>query len=153
MAIDYGSLYDAAASYYGGSGYGSLSSYFGQSGGTGSPGKTGGAGYSNDLSSGQSVGGDKQQSSAQSGSGWISAAASSDTTDKSNFSTPFTQGFGGITNNQIISSPGATNNASTQPITAPPVGINAPGGLLGGLSVEALLVYLAIAVIAVKLVR
>lgn len=134
--------------------YSSLSSYFSNSGGTGSPGKAGGAGYSNDLSSGQTVGGDKQQSSAQSGSGWISAAASSDTTDKSNFSTPFTQGFGGITNNQIISSPGATNNASTQPITAPPIGLAAPGGLLGGgLSVEALLLYLAIAVIAVKLVK
>lgn len=157
MAIDYGSLYDAAASYYGGGssgGYGSVASYFGQSGGTGSPGKSGGAGYSNDASTGQSVGGDKQQSSAQSGSGWISAAASSDTTDKSNFSTPFTQGFGGISNNQIINSPGATNNATTQPITAPPVqSLSAPGGLGVGLNLETALIVLALAVIAVKLVR
>jgi hypothetical protein len=135
--------------------YSSLASYFSNSGGTGSPGKAGGAGYSNDLSSGETVGGDKQQASAQSGSGWISAAASSDTTDKSNFSTPFTQGFGGITNNQIIQSPGATNNASTQPITAPPIpGLSAPGGLLGtGLTVEALVVYLAIAFVAVKFAK
>jgi len=147
---DYASL---AADYYSGN-YGSLASYFGQSGGTGSPGKSGGAGYSNDLSSGQSVGGDKQQSSAQSGSGWISAAASSDTTDKSNFSTPFTQGFGGITNNQIISSPGASNSAVTQPITAPPVsGLAAPGGFGASINLETVLVFLAIAVIAVKLVR
>jgi len=135
--------------------YSSLPNYSSGSRGTGSPRKSGAAGYSNDLSSGQSVGGDKQQSSAQSGSGWISAAASSDTTDKSNFSTPFTQGFGGITNNQIIQSPGATNNASTQPITAPPIpGLSAPGGLLGsGLTLESLLLYLGLAVIAVKLVK
>ncbi len=147
---DYASL---AADYYSGS-YGSLASYFGQSGGTGSPGKAGGPGYNNDQTTGTTQG-DSQQASASSGSGWISAAASSDSTDKSNFSTPFTQGFGGITNNQIISSPGATNSASTQPITAPPVGsIAAPGGLLGGgLSIESILVYAAIAIIAVKLIR
>lgn len=110
--------------------YGTLASYFGQSGGTGSPGKAGGAGYNSDATTGQQTG-DREQLSASSGSGWISAAASMSSTDKSNFSTPFTQGFGGITNNQIIQSPGATNAASTQPITAPPVGINAPGGLLG----------------------
>ena len=134
--------------------YGTLASYFGQSGGTGSPGKAGGAGYNSDSSTG-GVAGDKQQSSASSGSGWISAAASSDTTDKSNFSTPFTQGFGGITNNQIIASPGATNNASTQPITAPPVSsISAPGGLLvGGLDVQTIIVLLAIAIVAAKLIR
>lgn len=152
MAIDYSALGQAAASYYGGS-YGSLSSYFGQSGGTGSPGKSGGTGFNDDTSTG-GTGGDKQQSSASSGSGWISAAASSDSTDKSNFSTPFTQGFGGITNNQIIQSPGATNNASTQPITAPPVAsIAAPGGLAGGLNLETVLVIAAIAVIAVRLLR
>ncbi len=113
--------------------YGTVASYFGQSGGTGSPGKSGGAGYSNDQSTGGATYGDSQQASAQSGSGWISAAASTDSTDKSNFSTPFTQGFGGITNNQIIASPGAQNNAATQPITAPPAaGIAAaPGGLFG----------------------
>ena len=134
--------------------YGTLASYFGQSGGTGSPGKAGGAGYNSDTSTGGTAG-DKQQSSASSGSGWISAAASSDSTDKSNFSTPFTQGFGGITNNQIIQSPGATNNASTQPITAPPVtSIAAPGGLLGGgLDVQTIIVLLAVAIIAAKLIK
>jgi hypothetical protein len=131
--------------------YGSLASYFGQSGGTGSPGKAGGAGYNSDTSNG-GVGGDKQQSSASSGSGWISAAASSDTTDKSNFSTPFTQGFGGITNNQIIQSPGATNNAATQPITAPPVGTAAPGGLFG-LDPLTLLLYAGVVFILVKAFR
>jgi len=131
--------------------YGALASYFGQSGGTGSPGKAGGAGYNSDTSTGQTYG-DKQQSSASSGSGWISAAASTDTTDKSNFSTPFTQGFGGITNNQIIQSPGATNNASTQPITAPPVGIAVPGGLFS-LDPLMLALYAAAAFFLIKALR
>lgn len=127
MAVDYGSV------------YGSLGSYFGTSGGTGSPGRGGGAGYSNDQTTGGTrQTGDAESQSAQSGSGWISAAATSSETDKSNFSTPFTQGFGGITNNQIIQSPGATNNAATQPITAPPIS-NAFGGL-GGLDPTTLIV-------------
>ncbi|HZT04341.1 MAG TPA: hypothetical protein VFA39_18990 [Steroidobacteraceae bacterium] len=104
--------------------YGTLASYFGQSGGTGSPGKSGGAGYSNDapayLTSGSGASGDQtaQSPSASSGSGWISAAASTASTDKSQFITPFQQSFGGITNNQIIASPGA-------------VGANAPIGPSG----------------------
>jgi hypothetical protein len=136
---------DPYASYYG-----TLASYFGQSGGTGSPGKAGGAGYNNDSTvstsgSGASTG-DVQNPSASSGSGWISAAASTSTSDKSNFSTPFTQGFGGITNNQIIQSPGATNNASTNPISAPPtIGLSAPGGLFGALDPLTLAVIAAIA--------
>lgn len=107
--------------------YGTLASYFGQSGGTGSPGKSGGAGYSNDnpayLTSGSSSSGDQtaQSPSASSGSGWISAAASTASTDKSQFITPFQQSFGGITNNQIIASPGA-------------VGAQAPIGPSGGAS-------------------
>lgn len=137
MAYDYSSL------------YGSLGSYFGTSGGTGSPGKSGGAGYSNDQTVGGSGSGDRESQSAQSGSGWISAAATSSETDKSNFSTPFTQGFGGITNNQIIQSPGATNNAATQPITAPPVS-TALGGLGGGLDVTTLVVIALLAVLVLR---
>jgi hypothetical protein len=114
--------------------YDSLGSYFGVAGGTGSPGKAGGGGYSSDqVTGGAQQTGDTQSLSASSGSGWISAAASASSTDKSNFSTPFTQGFGGITNNQIIESPGAVNNAATQPITGPPItgGPSAPGSLFG----------------------
>ncbi|SRR5258708_7333172 len=120
--------------------YGALSSYFGQSGGTGSPGKAGGAGYNSDKVSGTQ--GDNTQLSASSGSGWISAAASMSSTDKSAFSTPFTQGFGGITNNQIIDSPGATNNAATSPINGPPTGYGyaAPGGLFGSVDPTTLLI-------------
>jgi hypothetical protein len=121
-----------------GAAYGAVADYFGQSGGTGSPGKAGGAGYNSDSVKGNQ--GDNTQLSASSGTGWISAAASMSSTDKSAFSTPFTQGFGGITNNQIISSPGATNNAATSPITAPPVGYAAPGGLFGSVDPTTLLV-------------
>lgn len=142
----------AAADYS--SYYGTLASYFGQSGGTGSPGKSGGPGYNNDQSTGTTQG-DSQQASASSGSAWISAAASTDTTDKSNFSTPFTQGFGGITNNQIIGSPGATNSASTSPISGPAIGAPAPGGLaaalgLGGLDPLTLVVLAAVLIFALR---
>ena len=141
----------ALSDYYGaaGSAYGSLASYFGQSGGTGSPGKAGGAGYNSDTVAGGTQG-DNTQLSASSGSGWISAAASMSSTDKSSFGTGFTQNFGGITNNQIISSPGATNNAATQPITAPPVGISAPGGLLGALDPVTLLVLGVLLVVLLR---
>jgi hypothetical protein len=139
VAVDYGSV------------YGSLGSYFGTSGGTGSPGKSGAAGYSNDQTTGGTrQTGDAESQSAQSGSGWISAAATSSETDKSNFSTPFTQGFGGITNNQIIQSPGATNNAATQPITAPPVSTQIGGSLLGGLDPTTLLVLALVFVLVMR---
>ena len=139
-----------------GSYYGTLANYFSQSGGTNSPGKAGGAGYNNDSTvstsgSGASTG-DVQNPSASSGSGWISAAASTSTSDKSNFSTPFTQGFGGITNNQIIGSPGATNNAATQPITGPPGASAAPGGLFG-IDPMTLIVVALVAVLALKAFR
>ncbi len=145
------------ADYYSayGSAYGSLASYFGQSGGTGSPGKAGGAGYNNDSTvstsgSGASTG-DVQNPSASSGSGWISAAASTSTSDKSQFTTPFTQNFGGITNNQIIASPGATNAAATQPITGPPGSAIAPGGLFGGIDPLTLIaIAVLIAVVALR---
>lgn len=138
MAVDYGSV------------YGSLGSYFGTSGGTGSPGKSGAAGYSNDQTTGGTKQtGDAESQSAQSGSGWISAAATSSETDKSNFSTPFTQGFGGITNNQIIQSPGATNNAATQPITAPPVS-TALGGGIGGFDPTTLVVLALLVVLVLR---
>ena len=85
-----------------------------------SPGNAGAPGYRNDLATGAASTGDTQQESAQSGSGWISAAASVDSKDKSNFSTPFQQGFGGIANNQtyVIGSPDA--NVSASPVTGPP---------------------------------
>ena len=140
--------------------YGALASYFGQSGGTNSPGKAGGAGYNSDTGyyAGPSQQGDTQQASAQSGSGWISAAASTDSTDKSNFSTPFQQGFGGIANYNVTDSPGA-GVSSAAPITGPPnLGalpvlsgqLSGPGG---GLNIGTLLLLVAIAVIAVKFVR
>lgn len=135
-------------SYDYGSAYGTVAQYFGQSGGTGSPGKAGGAGYNSDKVSGNQ--GDNTQLSASSGSGWISAAASMSSTDKSAFSTPFTQGFGGITNNQIIGSPGASNSASTSPITAPPVGYAAPGGLFGSLDPTTLLVLGVLLVVLLR---
>ena len=136
-----------------GSAYGSLASYFGQSGGTGSPGKSGGAGYSNDAAvgnSGQTSGDNTQLSSSSGSAGWVSAAASMSSTDKSAFTSPFTQGFGGITNNQIIQSPGATNNAATQPITAPPVGNAAPGGLFGAVDPTTLLVLGVLLVVLLR---
>lgn len=139
-----------------GSYYGTLASYFGQSGGTGSPGKAGGAGYSNDMSYGAgSSSGDTQQPSASSGSGWISAAASTASEDKSSFSNPFMQGFGGIANNQtyIIGSPGATSysSPSLSPVTAPPTVTAAPVVGAGGNS--NLLLVAALVVAAVLLMR
>lgn len=123
-----------------GSAYGSLADYFSQSGGTGSPGRAGGNGYNNDYSSsgggysygggagvgggrgGTSTGGSGQGTStdstqggnASSGSGWISAAVSNTQSDKSQFITPFSQNFGGITNNQVINSPGAVGANAPQ---------------------------------------
>jgi hypothetical protein len=135
--------------------YGSLASYFGQSGGYGSAasgsGKAGGAGYRNDLATGANSTGDTQQASASSGSGWISAAASVDSTDKSNFSTPFQQGFGGIANNQtyVIDSSGAdvSTTPGYSPITAPPTASAAPvlGG--GGSNSTVTMVLIAVAVL------
>lgn len=130
--------------------YGSLADYFAQRGGTGSPGKAGGAGYTNDISyGGGGQGSDVQQPSASSGSGWISAAASTASTDKSSFSTPFQQGFGGIANFQVIGSPGAVG-ASQVPVTGPPTltatpysGSSAAGS--SSVAVIALMVLLAIA--------
>ena len=141
MAVDYGSVYN------------SLGSYFGVSGGTGSPGKAGGGGYSSDqVTGGAAQQGDTQSLSASSGSGWISAAASMSSTDKSTFTTPFTQNFGGITNNQIIASPGATNQAATQPITVPPGYTAAPGGLFGVDPLQ-LLIYAGVLFLLVKAFR
>jgi hypothetical protein len=139
--------------------YGTLADYFAQSGGASganrSPGKAGAPGYRNDLATGAASTGDTQQASAQSGSGWISAAASVDSTDKSNFSTPFTQGFGGIANNQtyVIGSPDA--NVSASPVTGPPTTTGA--GVVGGapsLSSPLMIAVLVVAVIvAAKFLR
>lgn len=83
------------------SAYDSIASYFTQKGGTsGGTGKAGGAGFASDTVGSQGSNSDTQSSAAQSGSGWISGAVSMSTTDKSIFSTPFDQSYGGIQNNQ-----------------------------------------------------
>lgn len=120
--------------------YQDLATYFSARGGTGSPGKSGGAGYSNDSIAGaaaayyggygsgtpgtasgsNSVSGagtqtDSPTQTQSSGSGFVSAAVGTTSTDKSFFSTPFEQSFGGIANYQIIDSPnsqGASGAAS-----------------------------------------
>lgn len=107
----------AAADY--GSYYGTLANYFSNSSGSKSQGKSGGAGGSSQqyASTGQGSAGDAVQGgNASSGSGWISAAVSATSSDKSQFTTPFSQQFGGITNNQVINSPGATGATTTSPI-------------------------------------
>lgn len=133
--------------------YGSLASYFNQSGGTNSPGRSGGAGYSSDLPQSsafapQRSNGDSQQLSAQSGSGgFVSAAASMSSTDKSSFATPFNQGFGGIANFQVIGSPGAVG-ATQAPVTGPPTVTGAPVLNSGGSSSELMMVVIILVAIA-----
>lgn len=134
--------------------YGSLAQYFGQSGGTNSPGKAGGAGYNNDIGYYTGPGssqGDSQQASASSGSGWISAAASTDSTDKSNFSTPFQQGFGGITNYNISDSPGS--GISGAPVTGAPNVAGLPVLGSGGPNVGGLLLLAVVVFFVAKLAR
>lgn len=154
--------------------YGSFASYFSQSGGTGSPGKSGGAGYSNDVTAsggGWGVGaggaasssggnangaGDVQNPSASAGSaGLVSAGVGLSSTDKSVFGTPFQQSFGGIANYQIIGSPGATGatgSASGGTAGAPASSPTAPIFASGGVSTGVLLLGFA-ALAAILLLR
>jgi hypothetical protein len=124
--------------------YSSLAAYFSNSSGTKSQGKSGGSGsggqqYSapapqQQSGTGQGGGGsdNTQGGNAQSGSNsWISAAVSQTSSDKSQFTTPFSQQFGGITNNQIIDSAGATGAVTTSPIAPITSDPSATGGGYG----------------------
>jgi hypothetical protein len=122
--------------------YSSLANYFSNSSGSTSQGKSGGAAGSKQQYSapapqtqtssggGSSGGSDNTQGgNAQSGSdSWISAAVSQTSSDKSAFTTPFSQQFGGITNNQIIDSAGATGAVTTSPIAPITSDPSAAGG-------------------------
>lgn len=121
--------------------YGSYADYFNTSSGTKSQGKAGSAsGSAQQYSAPQSASGstgstggsdNTQGGNAQSGSdSWISAAVSQTSSDKSTFTTPFSQQFGGITNNQIIDSAGATGAVTSSPIA--PISGAAPDGSGGG---------------------
>lgn len=115
-----------------GSYYGTVADYFSQSGSNRSQGKAGGPGGSAQQYQGSGSTGDAVQGgNASSGSGWISAAVSATSSDKSQFTTPFSQQFGGITNNQVINSPGATGATTTSPI-APITGTSGSGSGGGG---------------------
>ncbi len=112
--------------------YGTIADYFSQSGGSKSQGKAGGSGGSAQQYQGSGSTGDAVQGgNASSGSGWISAAVSATSSDKSQFTTPFSQQFGGISNNQVINSPGATGATTTSPI-APITGTSGSGDGGGG---------------------
>lgn len=122
--------------------YGSIASYFSNSQGTKSQGKSGGAGgsaqqYSAPVAQSSTQGGggsDNTQggNASSGGSSWISAASSQTSSDKSTFTTPFSQQFGGITNNQIINSPGSTGAVTSSPIAPITSDPSALGGGLGG---------------------
>lgn len=116
----------AAADYS--SYYGTVADYFSNnSSGSKSQGKSGGAGGSAQQYQGQGSTGDAVQGgNASSGAAWISAAASVTSSDKSQFTTPFSQQFGGISNNQVINSPGATGATTVSPI-APITGTQGSG--------------------------
>jgi hypothetical protein len=118
--------------------YSSLANYFSNTYGTKSQGKSGGSGggaqqytTSQPVSSGGSD--NTQGGNAQSGSNsWISGAVSQTSSDKSTFTTPFSQQFGGITNNQIIDSAGATGAVTTSPIAPITSDPSAAGGGYAG---------------------
>lgn len=123
--------------------YSSLANYFSNTSGTKSQSKAGGAGggsaqypapQTSSSGGGSSGGSDNTQGgNAQSGSdSWISAAVSQTSSDKSTFTTPFSQQFGGITNNQIINSAGATGAVTTSPIAPITADPSAAGGGYGG---------------------
>jgi len=110
-----------------GQAYGTAASYFG--GGAGAAGGGGGGGSLNSTASQKSGADAVQGGNASSGSGWISAAMSNTQSDKSVFATTFNQSFGGIANNQIINSPGATGAVNNAPITgSDPLASLASGG-------------------------
>jgi hypothetical protein len=101
--------------------YGSLSSYFNQTGAVKSQGKGGGSGGSAQQYTGGGDATSINPSATASGGGYALGLGIS-ASDKSAFSTPFSQQFGGITNNQVIDSPyatGATNTSPIAPISSP----------------------------------
>lgn len=125
--------------------YSSLASYFSNTSGSTSQGKSGGtagskqqyaapAPQTSSTANSQGTGtGNTQGGNAQSGSNsWISAAVSDTTSNKASFVEPFDQQFGGITNNQIINSAGATGAVTTSPIAPITSDPSATGGGLGG---------------------
>lgn len=96
-----------ATNPYAAAAYGTVGTYFGLSG-------AGGSSDPGGSSPSQSSGGDATQGGGQkSGSGWISAAVGFTQSDKSAFTTNLSNWAGGITNNQIIDSPGSTAAASS----------------------------------------
>lgn len=125
--------------------YSSLANYFSNTSGTKSQGKAGGTGgssqqyaapapQSSSTANSQGTGqGNTQGGNAQSGSNsWISAAVSDTTSNKASFVVPFSQQFGGITNNQIIDSAGASGAVTTSPIAPITSDPSATGGGYGG---------------------
>jgi hypothetical protein len=144
--------------------YSSLANYFSNTSGTKSQAKAGGAGgsaaqysapapQSSSTANSQGTGqGNTQGGNAQSGSNsWISAAVSDTTSNKASFVEPFSQQFGGITNNQIIDSAGATGAVTTSPIApitsgTPDDSTSGAGGgfaTIGGSPVELVLAIFA----------
>jgi hypothetical protein len=125
--------------------YGSLADYFNNSSGYYSQGKAGGTSGSarqyaapppqQQSTAPQTASGsdNTQGGNAQSGANsWISAAVSQTSSDKSAFLTPFSQQFGGISNNQIINSPNATGAVTTSPIAPITSDPSATGGGYAG---------------------
>jgi hypothetical protein len=136
--------------------YGTLAAYFANSNGYRSQGKSGGAGGSSQQyqppvqqssGGGSSGGSDNTQggNASSGGSSWISAASSQTQSDKSIFTTPFSQQFGGIVNNNQFGSPGAIGATTTSPIapiTSDPSAVG--GGFAGGVGVNPVTLILAV---------
>jgi hypothetical protein len=136
--------------------YSSLANYFSNSQGSKSQGKSGGSGGSSQQypvqqssGGGSSGGSDNTQggNASSGGSSWISGASSQTSSDKSIFTTPFSQQFGGITNNQIIDSAGASGAVTTSPIapiTSDPTATGGGYGFGGGVTGSPIGLVLAI---------
>ncbi len=128
--------------------YGDIASYFGQTGATKSQGKAGGAGSSAQQYAGGGSGDSTNIAPTSGNAGWVSASLGLSSSDKSAFATPFSQQFGGITNNQIIDSAGATGAVTTSPIAPITADPSATGGgyagTIGGVSVNPITLILAL---------
>jgi hypothetical protein len=142
--------------------YSSLANYFSNTSGSKSQGKAGGtsgssqqyaapAPQTSSTANSQGTGtGNTQGGNAQSGSNsWISAAVSDTTSNKASFVEPFSQQFGGITNNQIINSAGAIGATTTSPIAPITSGVpdsdtSGGGGFSGGIAGNPVSLVLAI---------
>jgi hypothetical protein len=133
--------------------YSSLANYFSNTQGARSQGKSGGAGGSaqqtpqsqSSSGAGSPGEGNTQGGNAQSGSNsWISAAVSDTTSNKASFVEPFSQQFGGISNNQVINSPNATGAVTTSPIAPITSDPSATGGGFGGIGSSPVELILAI---------